>query len=258
MRRAAAAAIDRSHLWAGGVAAWVWARRLAAVWRRPRLVRVPRVAKVLPSAAAVQRAQRPAELPAGGPPMMMGAGGGGGIVGMGSGMMAAGPARPNLRGRALLSWRVAILPFLGEERLYKQFRLHEPWDSPHNKSLLARMPDVFASARSEVQPGHTSYLVFVGPGSAFDGRIGVKWEDFKDGHSNTILIVEAGEPVPWSKPEDIAFGPDSSLELRCIFRDGFRVGMADGSVRFIPKEIDRAKLRAAITRNGGETIGLDH
>jgi len=34
--------------------------------------------------------------------------------------------------------------------------------------------------------------------------------------------------------------------------------MADGSVRFIRKDIDKAKLRAAITRNGGEKNGLDH
>src|SRR5687768_11208075 len=35
-----------------------------------------------------------------------------------------------------LSWRVAILPMLGEEPLYKEFHLDEPWDSPHNKPLV--------------------------------------------------------------------------------------------------------------------------
>src|SRR6476646_454448 len=32
-------------------------------------------------------------------------------------------------GKALLSWRVALLPFLEEGTLYKQFKLDEPWDS---------------------------------------------------------------------------------------------------------------------------------
>ena len=47
-------------------------------------------------------------------------------------------------GKALLSWRVALLPFLEENELYKQFHLDEAWDSDHNKKLLAKMPRVFA------------------------------------------------------------------------------------------------------------------
>ena len=41
-------------------------------------------------------------------------------------------------GKPLLSWRVAILPFLEENALYKQFHLDEPWDSEHNKKLSRR------------------------------------------------------------------------------------------------------------------------
>ena len=39
-------------------------------------------------------------------------------------------------GKPLLSWRVAILPYIDEKALYKKFKLDEPWDSPHNKELL--------------------------------------------------------------------------------------------------------------------------
>ena len=38
-------------------------------------------------------------------------------------------------GRSLLSWRVAILPYIEQEALYKQFKLDEPWDSDTNKKL---------------------------------------------------------------------------------------------------------------------------
>ena len=48
------------------------------------------------------------------------------------------------QGRPGLSWRVAILPFLGEQALYAKFKLDEPWDSPANKPLLGEMPAVFA------------------------------------------------------------------------------------------------------------------
>src|SRR5438045_1511259 len=42
-------------------------------------------------------------------------------------------------GKPLLSWRVAILPWIEEGALYKQFKLDEPWDSKHNKALLKKM-----------------------------------------------------------------------------------------------------------------------
>ena len=50
------------------------------------------------------------------------------------------PAIQGKDGKPLLSWRVAILPYLEEDGLYQSFKLDEPWDSPHNKPLLERMP----------------------------------------------------------------------------------------------------------------------
>src|SRR5262245_59728137 len=47
-------------------------------------------------------------------------------------------------GKPLLSWRVAILPYIEEDALYRQFKLDEPWDSPHNKKLIAKMPKIYA------------------------------------------------------------------------------------------------------------------
>lgn len=61
-----------------------------------------------------------------------------------------------------LSWRVHLLPFLGEESLYSEFRLNEPWDSANNKPLISRIPDVFVSDAS-IPPGHTTYHVTAGP-----------------------------------------------------------------------------------------------
>src|SRR5262245_52104215 len=40
-------------------------------------------------------------------------------------------------GTPLHSWRVLLLPHLGETQLYSEFRLDEPWDSEHNKRLLS-------------------------------------------------------------------------------------------------------------------------
>ncbi|MGL4419542.1 MAG: sigma-70 family RNA polymerase sigma factor, partial [Gemmataceae bacterium] len=42
--------------------------------------------------------------------------------------------------KPLLSWRVAILPFIEQDNLYREFKLDEPWDSAHNLPLLKKMP----------------------------------------------------------------------------------------------------------------------
>lgn len=163
-------------------------------------------------------------------------------------------------GRPLLSWRVLILPYIEQDKLYKEFRLDEPWDSEHNIQLLERMPSVYAppsGKRSLVPAYHTVCQVFVGPGTAFEGPGGLPWKDFPDGQSNTFLIVEAGDPVPWTKPADIRYDPAKPVVLRGLFRDMFRAGLCDGSSRHIPYTTSEAQLRAAITRNGGENERLD-
>ncbi len=165
-------------------------------------------------------------------------------------------------GQPLYSWRVLLLPFIEQDALYQEFHLDEPWDSPHNLRLLPRMPATYAAPgrkAAKIPPYHTVCHVFVGPGAAFEGREGLRLpDDFPDGTSNTILIVEAGAPVPWTKPEELEYRTDGPLpDLRCLFRDGFRVGLADGSMRWLGKGTSEATLRAAITRNGGDRIGAD-
>jgi hypothetical protein len=165
-------------------------------------------------------------------------------------------------GRPLYSWRVLILPYIEQNDVYKEFHLDEPWDSPHNITLLPRMPSSYAlppRKQSRLPPHHTVCHVFVGKNAAFEGREGLCLaRDFPDGTSNTLLLAEAGEPVPWSAPGDIAYDPDGPLpDLRCIFNDGFRAGMADCTTVFVTKGTSEATLRAAITRNGNEILGPD-
>lgn len=162
-------------------------------------------------------------------------------------------------GQPLYSWRVLLLPYLGQDDLYRQFRLEEPWDSPQNLSLLARMPSTYAPPGRKaalVPPHHTFCHVFVGKGTAFESLQGEPLESFTDGTSNTLLILEGGAAVPWTKPEDVPFATDEPLPpLATVFRDSLRVAFADGSVHFLKKETDEQTLRGLITRNGGELLG---
>jgi len=178
------------------------------------------------------------------------------------------PAIKDSQGRPLLSWRVAFLPYIEYGELYKKFRLDEPWDSPHNFALLDQMPPMFKSIYlSEPDAeNHTRIQALVGPGTAFDDRefpITFK-KNFPDGLHATILLVESARPVPWTKPEDVAYDPDGpfpelggetwkSVPLFGPKRvRGFFVLMANGDRRYLEYPVDEAQLRNAFLRNDGK------
>src|SRR5262249_33286790 len=129
---------------------------------------------------------------------------------------------PDKDGKPLLSWRVALLPSLGFEELYKQFKLDEPWDSPHNKPLLAKMPKVYDVPGAKETTDATYYQVFVGKDTVFEDGKDVTYQDITDGTVHTVLIIEAGKAVPWTKPEDLSYSADKPVpELGGAIGDGF-------------------------------------
>ena len=162
-------------------------------------------------------------------------------------------------GRPLLSWRVAILPYIEQLPLYNEFKLDEPWDSPHNIKLLPRMPPIYAAPGVAGPPGNTFYQVFTGPGAGFElqtmmnsqfGAMGMGLAGgFPNGTSNVIGIAEAAQPVPWTKPADLTFSPQKALPRvgGTVFPDGFNAGMISGECRFFPNP-DAKTLRSFILR----------
>jgi hypothetical protein len=91
----------------------------------------------------------------------------------------------------------------------------------------------------------------------FDEKQKTRVASVTDGLSSTIMIVEAEEAVPWSKPADLNYDPKKELpKFGGLFEDGFHAAFGDGVVRFIKKDNDEKLLRALITRAGGEVVDL--
>jgi hypothetical protein len=161
--------------------------------------------------------------------------------------------------RIQLSWRVQILPYIEQSELFWKFKLDEPWDSPHNKKLIELMPKIYECPRAAAPPGQTYYKVFSGGGAIFGPGKKSSINFIPDGTANTILIVEGGEPVIWTKPDDIEFDPAKpvpNLGLPGIRQ--INVAMANGSIHTIDLDrISEKTLKNAIMMADGEVLGSD-
>lgn len=162
-------------------------------------------------------------------------------------------------GRPLLSWRVAILPFVGEEKLYAEFHLDEPWDSPHNKPLMQRMPGVYRTPNSPAADHATRIQGFQGVGAIFEGTEGVTFADITDRLSNTVVFTLSETATVWTRPGDLPFIDGAPMPaLDETDPQGYIVAFADGSVRNIAKDAKGMPqlLHHMITRKGGEIIEM--
>ena len=163
-------------------------------------------------------------------------------------------------GKPLLSWRVAMLPYLEEQALYEQFHLDEPWDSPHNKQLIPLMPAVFSCPSSMLDPteGKTNYVVPIGEGFVYDGTSkGSTLSKITDGIANTIMLLEASDEaaVTWTKPDDWKYDDQQPLKGLLGLRPGiFLAGFGDGRAITISESIDESVFEAMLTQAGGENL----
>ncbi len=160
------------------------------------------------------------------------------------------------QGKPLLSWRVHLLPYLGEDKLYKEFKLNEPWDSEHNKKLIERMPAIYASHNRKLnEVGMTVYLAPIHESAVWTGGKPIRLVDIKDGSSNTVLLVPVADEhaVIWTKPEDWKL--DLQQPTKGLRRDdagNIPVLIVDGAIRWLSEKLESKIWRAAFTRSGSE------
>jgi len=133
-------------------------------------------------------------------------------------------------GKPLLSWRVAILPYLGQQELYSKFKLNETWDSPANQALIASIPTVYACPSGELKEGMTTYRLISSGKSAYkDGKpVATTALTALGGAAAVPLVVDAGDEhaVAWTAPDLF----DASDGIGSHHPGGVNMLFADGHV----------------------------
>ncbi len=166
------------------------------------------------------------------------------------------------QGRPRHSWRALLLPYL-DPPLAARYRFDEPWDGPNNRRLHSQMPAVYRCPSEEPRSTSlTSYVVLVGPRTAFPGSKSVAPGDITDGARGTLTVVEvSGADINWLEPRDLpAGGLNFSInaprgdEISSLHPDGAMVLTADGQAHFLPDWIEQPRLKGLSTIAGSEDV----
>lgn len=167
-------------------------------------------------------------------------------------------------GTPLLSWRVLLLPYLGEESLYREFDLAQPWDSERNRPLIAKIPRVYQSPFLWSNAnGATHVVAVIGPNAAWTEAAPVNLEELVDGAHNTLWVVEyARDDIPWTKPADLSsqwmsftINDPSKPAIGSVSRHGAAIVLVDGSVVTLPNDFSPDLLKSVIDRSDDKPSG---
>jgi hypothetical protein len=164
-------------------------------------------------------------------------------------------------GQPLQSWRVLLLPYLGERELFDKIRLEEAWDSMHNRRFHGATVAVYQCPSEPLKSGQTSYSVVVGETTAFRAGKGRRLDDLG---MKQILVLERNQfitedtdrnPICWMDPtceltqDMVARESDSRPKTSKIQRshpNRFNVGCRDGSASDLSSKIERVKLKGLV------------
>lgn len=166
------------------------------------------------------------------------------------------------KGKPLYSWRVLILPYMEQEAVYRAWKLDEPWDSENNRKLSDLVIKTYCEP-TESPTNKTHYRVFHGNGSIFNAAPhndakGTRFQDILDGTSNTLMIAQTTDAVPWAAPDEVAYDPKGPLPaLGLPGHNTFLAAFADGAVRTLNKNIKPGTLHLLIQRSDGNPLPGD-
>jgi len=151
-------------------------------------------------------------------------------------------------GVAMHSWRVLILEDW-QPQLFAQYRLSEPWNSPHNSQLANQMPDRYRCPldRSNLPTDQTTYVAVADDRAVLRTNIDgtVRQEDVPP---DAVMLMELPtKPRHWMSPDDAS--PEEIFEYRKSIQNSptSHVHYSTADVRTRPVlELDEATLPARL------------
>ena len=102
------------------------------------------------------------------------------------------------------SWRILVLPLLECEHgkgIYRQYRMDQPWDSPHNLSVANQLKEPLFG--DETDPTLATYKLVSGAGTLFGADTKTKFDETMQLSEQIAVVEDVASPVLWTKPEDL-------------------------------------------------------
>lgn len=155
----------------------------------------------------------------------------------------------NARGERTVSWRVLLLPYLGEKTLYDRFDLNKPWDDPVNLCLLREMPAVYRKSGARCDTPETGFAGVQGLGSLFQNascELNGGQPSGLTGQTMAIGPVGSAVHLLWTAPGDIDLARVTQLGSPHGFSGGGQAFtpllFLDGMVHLIPNNVEAGPL----------------
>lgn len=161
--------------------------------------------------------------------------------------------------KPLLSWRVALLPLLERNDIYRRIDHAKPWNDAANETATSSPINVYTCPCDASAIPATNYFAVVDPRTIWRCDQTEQPKAITDAPSATIVLIEAhGREIAWASPEDLTF--DEALQLLTseasadIGHRGRHVVFANGTVGFVRAPLSRVTAEALLTCNGGESV----
>ena len=180
------------------------------------------------------------------------------------------PMTVDSKGTPLHSWRVLLLPYLGEEDLYDRINLKLPWNHAENMMVMQYSAPMVYQHPSSNNNGYGSgpaYFLITGTGTLFPASGPLAPADVTDDVTQTLLVIEGAPvttPMSWAEPVDLPFAMmtgrlagNPGNEPGGLLEGGVAAVTVDGRGHFIRDAIAPADFLSLVTPTGGERLSDD-